>query len=119
MKLMKILLTLFVLFLSNASIAHHNSSHPTIYILDYTGGTSTKEIPCEMETIKSFWSGKTYQCIYNRSSDDIIKFWGNPETEEVVKIERYVLVKSTDLWEVINKFKSKANIISNELATQI
>ena len=65
-----------------------------------------KEIPCEMKSEDKFWSGgKIYWCTHNLSNKDKIVFWGNPKTKEVVKIFRYVLIKTIDRRKVLENFK--------------
>ena len=65
-----------------------------------------KEIPCEMKAEDKFWSGgKIYWCTHTISSYDKIVFWGNPKTKEVVKIFRYILIKTTDRQKVLENFK--------------
>ena len=67
-----------------------------------------KEIPCEMKSEDKFWSGgKIYWCTHNLSNKDKIVFWGNPKTKEVVKIFRYILIKTTDTQKVLENFKSE------------
>ena len=65
-----------------------------------------KEIPCKMKSEDKFWSGgKIYWCTHNLSNKDKIVFWGNPKTKEVVKIFRYILIKTTDRRKVLENFK--------------
>ena len=65
-----------------------------------------KEIPCEMKAEDKFWSGgKIYWCTHNLSNKDKIVFWGNPKTKEVVKIFRYILIKTIDRRKVLENFK--------------
>ena len=65
-----------------------------------------KEIPCEMKSEDKFWSGgKIYWCTHNLSNKDKIVFWGNPKTKEVVKIFRYILIKTIDRRKVLENFK--------------
>ena len=65
-----------------------------------------KEIPCEMKSEDKFWSGgKIYWCTHTISSYDKIVFWGNPKTKEVVKIFRYILIKTIDRQKVLENFK--------------
>ena len=67
-----------------------------------------KEIPCEMKSEDKFWSGgKIYWCTHINSSYDKIVFWGNPRTKEVVKIFRYILIKTIDRQKVLENFKSE------------
>ena len=64
-----------------------------------------KEIPCEMKAEDKFWSGgKIYWCTHNLSNKDKIVFWGNPKTKEVVKIFRYILIKTIDRQKVLENF---------------
>ena len=57
----------------------------------------TKSLLLEMKAEDKFWSGgKIYWCTHNLSNKDKIVFWGNPKTKEVVKIFRYILIKTID-----------------------
>ena len=49
----------------------------------------------------------TNWCTHTISSYDKIVFWGNPKTKEVVKIFRYILIKTTDTQKVLENFKSE------------
>ena len=81
-------------------------SDTTLSILNYTTGMSTKDIPCKMKSEDKFWSGgKIYWCTHTISSYDKIVFWGNPKTKEVVKIFRYILIKTIDRQKVLENFK--------------
>ena len=61
-----------------------------------------------MKAEDKFWSGgKIYWCTHNLSNKDKIVFWGNPRTKEVVKIFRYILIKTIDTQKVLENFKSK------------
>ncbi len=81
-------------------------SDTTLSILNYTTGMSIKDIPCKMKSEDKFWSGgKIYWCTHNLSNKDKIVFWGNPKTKEVVKIFRYILIKTTDRRKVLENFK--------------
>ena len=92
-----------VLMVCNISL-----SDTTLSILNYTTGMSIKDIPCKMKSEDKFWSGgKIYWCTHNLSNKDKIVFWGNPITKEVVKIFRYILIKTTDTQKVLENFKSE------------
>ena len=81
-------------------------SDTTLSILNYTTGMSTKDIPCKMKSEDKFWSGgKIYWCTHINSSYDKIVFWGNPKTKEVVKIFRYIVIKTIDRQKVLENFK--------------
>jgi len=74
--------------------------------LDEKPVIAEKEIPCEMKSEDKFWSGgKIYWCTHNLSNNDKIVFWGNPRTKEVVKIFRYILIKTIDRQKVLENFK--------------
>jgi len=81
-------------------------SDTTLSILNYTTGMNIKDIPCKMKSEDKFWSGgKIYWCTHNLSNKDKIVFWGNPKTKEVVKIFRYILIKTIDRRKVLENFK--------------
>ena len=62
-----------------------------------------------MKSEDKFWSGgKIYWCTHNLSNKDKIVFWGNPITKEVVKIFRYILIKTTAETLTLLHFRKRA-----------
>ena len=102
MQMKKLSLYVFlVLIFCNTSL-----SDTTLSIVNYTTGMNIKDIPCKMKLEDKFWSGgKIYWCTHNLSNKDKIVFWGNPKTKEVVKIFRYILIKTIDRRKVLENFK--------------
>ncbi len=88
---------LFVVLISLSSIANEFT------ILDYHNGIKTDKLPCKMGMVNNWIQNDQYMCVFNNSKTDVMEFQSDPISQEVYRIDRYVLLKTVDALAISKK----------------